>query len=159
MPEFSLKTVSPSKPNGIACRYLMPRRDQTDRMNILIASFKGKYPEGSLGNAHGLYIARMALAGVQSFDAEAIVLDFRRLTYRWGNTLLRVFQDVSQFKDAGADPDEPPFPIVVVTSSLSQAAVLSLVAPPGGDAPPWHFSDMDEAITYAVQASKDWLNA
>lgn len=159
MSQYSLAAISPSKPDGLSCQYLMPPLEQTDRIRVLVVAFDGDYPDGSLGNAHGHYIAYETMCGIHAFDPHCVVLDFRKLAYRWGNTLLGVFQDISQFKDAGADPGEPAFPVVVVTSPLCRQAFLSLVTPSdGASPPPWHFDDMDAAITYAVRASKDWLN-
>jgi hypothetical protein len=99
------------------------------------------------------------MSGIHAFDPDCVVLDFRLLAYRWGNSLLRVFGDIAQFKDAGADPGEPAFPVAVVTSALCRPAFLSLVTPLGSDAPPWHFDDVDAAITDAVRRSKEWLES
>jgi hypothetical protein len=137
----------------------MPPRHQTDNARVLIVAFKGEYPDGSLGNAHGHYIASETMHGIHAFDPHCLVLDLRLLAYRWGNTLLRVFQDISQFKDSGAAPGEPVFPVVVVTSMLCRNAFLSLMTPSAAAPPAWHFDDMDEAIAYAVKASDEWLNA
>jgi hypothetical protein len=158
MPKYSLTAVMPSKPEGLSCRYLIASPEETDGMRVLIVSFDGNYPDGSLGNAHGHYIASSTLHGLHVFDPDCVVIDFRLLAYRWGNTLLRVFRDISDFKDAGAVAGEPRFPVTVVTSKLCRDGFLSLVTPSGAAAPGWHFDDVDAAITYAVQASKEWLD-
>lgn len=157
MSQYLLSSVSPKTPDDLSCRYLMPSAVQTDGLQVLVVAFDGNYPDGSLGNAHGHYIARETMCGIHAFEPDCVVIDFRQLAYRWGDTLLRVFQDISQFKDAGAASDEPSFPVVVVTSPLCRQAFLSLVAPSGASSPPWHFEDVDAAITYAVQRSKEWL--
>jgi len=158
MPRYSLVTVSPPRPDGIACRYLMPPLDQTDRVQVLVVTFDGAYPDGSLGNAHGHYIAASTMHGLHAFDPDCVVLDFRGLAYRWGGTLLRVFQDISLFKNAEAVPGEPLFPVVVVTSALCRDGFLLLGMPSGAAPPEWHFEDLDPAIAYAVHASKEWLS-
>jgi hypothetical protein len=158
MPKYALTAVVPSKPDGLACRYLMASPEETDGTRVLIVSVDGKYPDGSLGNAHGHYIASSTMYGLHVFDPDCVVLDFRLLAYRWGNTLMRVFRDISDFMDPGAVTGEPRFPVAVVTSELSRDGFLSLVTPLGTSAPGWHFDDVDAAIAYAVQASKEWLD-
>lgn len=154
---FTLAEILPPKPSGIECKYFLTDPSQTDRRTILVASFEGEYPDGSRGNKHGAYIATSVLCGLSAFDADCLILDFRNLSYRWGNTMLRVFQDVTQFKDAGGDPGEPPFPIVVVTSVKSRAGFLSLVTPSGRPSPDWHFDEMDSAVQYGVKKSNEWF--
>lgn len=159
MPHYSLAAIIPTKPDGLSCRYLMPSPEQTGSLRVLVAAFEGAYPDGSLGNAYGHFIACETMHGIHAFDPDCVVLDFRRLTYRWGNTLLRVFQDIADFKDAGIDAGEPRFPVVAVTSPLCREAFLTLVTPNGAATPPWHFEDIDAAITYALRRAKDWLES
>ena len=157
MSQYSLLPVSSHQPDGLSRRFLMPPREQTDSYDVLIVAFEGVYPDGSGGNRHADYIACETVYGLQAFKPHCVVLDLRLLSYRWGDGLLRVFQDVSQLKDEGLAPGEPRFPVVVVTSTLCRAAFLSLVSPTGAPAPIWHFDNIDAAITYAVQASKAWM--
>ena len=158
MSRFPLTEVSLPAPKGLTCRFLLAERGQTDRMTILIVAFDGDYPDGSLGNAHGAFIASSTLHGLHVFDADCVILDFRGMSYRWGNTLLQVFQDIAQFKDTGSEPGEPAFPVLAVTSERSQAAFLSLVTPQGQPAPAWHFDDMDAAISHGVQMARESLD-
>jgi hypothetical protein len=157
MPNYSLIESALKVPDGIACRYFLVDPQQTDRNIILVAAFEGTYPDGSGGNAHGTFISSAALHGVHGFNADCLILDFRRLSYRWGNRLLAVFRDVARFKDAGCEPDEPPFPMVVVTSDRCKDAFLSLVTPVGQPTPEWHFEDMDAAIEYGIKKAEEWL--
>lgn len=157
MPNYSLNEAKVFQPAGIECRFYLVDATQAARRTILVAAFHGEYPDGSMGNAHGAYIATKALHGVHSFHADCLILDFRDLTYRWGNTLLQVFQDVSQFKDSDAEPDEPAYPIVAVTSDKCTAAFLSLVTPTGRPAPEWHFQDLDRAIDYGIKKVDEWF--
>ncbi len=159
MPHYTLVESTPSVPPGITCRYFLADAAQTDGRTILVVAFQGEYPDGSRGNAHGAYIATATLHGLHAFDADCLILDFRGLSYRWGNTLLKVLQDVSQFKDAEAGPDEPPFPIAVVTSEKCREAFLSLVTPMGRPTPGWHFDDIDAAIQYGVKKANEWLDS
>lgn len=157
MSRYTFIESQPPVPACISCRYFLVSPEQAKRRSILVAAFEGEYPDGSRGNAHGAYIATAALHGVCAFDADCLLLDFRGLTYRWGNTLLKVFQDVSQFKDGELEPGEPAFPIVAITSEKSRDALLSLVTPVGRGAPEWHFQDIDAAIEYAQRKIEEWF--
>lgn len=157
MSPFKLTEATPFTPAGLTCRFLLAERAQTDRMTVLVVAFEGEYPDGSLGNAHGHFIAAQALHGLHALDADCVVLDFRGMTYRWGNTLLQVFQDISQLKDSESEPGKPPFPVLAVTSEKSRAAFLGLVTHSGKTAPPWHFDDIDAAIAYGARKAKEWL--
>lgn len=157
MPSYPLLKAVPPQPEGIEGQFFLVDPAQSGRRTVLVASFSGEYPDGSRGNAHGAYIATVALHGIHAFEADCLILDFRDLTYRWGNTLLKVFQDVAQFKDFDAEPNEPSFPVVVVTSEKSREAFLSLVTPAGKANPAWHFGDMDRAIEYSFKKVDEWL--
>lgn len=158
MNRIPLTEVSLPVPTGLTCRFLLAERSQTERTTILVVAFDGDYPDGSLGNAHGAFIASSALHGLHVFDADCVILDFRGMSYRWGNTLLKVFQDIAQFKDAENEPGEPAFPVLAVTSARSQAAFLALVTPRGRPAPDWHFDDMDAAISHGTRMASQWLD-
>lgn len=157
MPSYSLITTTPPQPQGIECQFFVVDAAHAGRRTILVASFSGEYPDGSRGNAHGAYVATMALYGIHSLDADGLILDLRGLAYRWGNTLLKVFQDVSQFKDSDAEPNEPRFPVAVVTSEKCRAGFLSLVTPTNQAVPEWHFDDMNQAIEYSLKKVEEWF--
>jgi hypothetical protein len=159
MSRYTLTEVVPAVPDGLRCRFLLADRGQTGRVAVLVVAFDGDYPDGSLGNGHGAFIATSALQGLHAFEPDCVVLDFRGMGYRWGNTLLRVFQDISQFMDSGIEPGGVPFPVVAVTSERSRAAFLSLVTPGGGSAPSWHFDDIDAAIAHGASKAKEWLES
>ncbi len=158
MKRFTLTEATPPIPKGLSCRFFLADRAQAERMTVLVASFDGEYPDGSLGNSHGAYIATSALHGLKAFDADCVILDFRAMTYRWGNSLLQVFDDIAQFRDSDGKPGEPSFPVLVVTSEKSQAAFLSLVTPNGQAAPDWHFDDIDDAIAHGARKAREWLD-
>ena len=158
MKRFTLTEATPPVPKGLSCRFFLADWAQTDRMTVLVASFDGEYPDGSLGNGHGAYIATSALHGLKAFDADCVILDFRGMTYRWGNGLLQVFADIAQFRDSDGKPGEPAFPVLVVTSEKSQAAFLSLVTPNGRAVPDWHFDDIDAAIAHGARKAREWLD-
>lgn len=158
MSRFPLTEMSLPVPEGLSCRFLLAERDQTAGMTILVVAFDGDYPDGSFGNAHGAFIASSALHGLHVFDADCVILDFRGMSYRWGNRLLQVFQDIAQFKDADGDAGAPAFPVLAVTSAQSQAGFLSLVTRSGQAAPSWHFDDLDAAIAHGTRTAREWLD-
>ncbi|MCP4218790.1 MAG: hypothetical protein GY765_29430 [bacterium] len=155
---FKLKELHVEAPEGLSCKYFMTEREQTEKMDILIVSFFGSYPDGSMGSEHAGYIACMAMHGLVAFNPDCIILDFREMEYRWGNSLLKVFQDISQYKDEGKEQDEPCFPVVAVTSDKCRASFLSLVTPMNSQEPSWHFGNMTNAIKYATKAAVEWLD-
>ena len=155
---YNLKEKNYAAPDGISCKFYMPDRAGTDNMDVLVVSYTGAYPDGSRGDAYGSYIAVMAMYGIVAFNPDCIILDFSNLEYQWGNTLLKVFQDISQFRDADKEDDEPCYPVLAVTSNKSRNAFLSLVTPVGGEEPRWHFEDINKAVEYGVLAAKEWLD-
>lgn len=63
------------------------------------------------------------------------------------------------FRDGELEPNEPAFPIVVVTSEKCRAAFFSLVTPARSKKEPeWHFDDLDAAIQYAVKMVEEWFD-
>jgi hypothetical protein len=147
------------KPDAINCKYFTPKEELIDKIDVLIVSFFGEYPYGSLGKKHGTYISKKTISGIIDFNPEAIILDFRELTYNWGNSLLAVFQDIEQIKNAGNDEGEPNFPILIVTSNKSKKGVLSLLTPATSNSvPDFIFEDLNAAIKEAEKRGKYWLD-
>jgi hypothetical protein len=105
-----------------------------------------------LGNGDGEFISAVTLAGVVAFGGGCLVLDFSAVDYSWGNTLLKVFGDVSQYMN------EPDFPVLVVTSERCRPAFLSLIGRTDETAPEWHFSNLEEALGAAWEAAQRWYD-
>lgn len=156
---YELGEPTLATPEGISCDYRMPYPDQTHDLHILVVSFSGAYPRGSLGDAHGAYIAVTAMHGLHAFEPDCIVLDFRLLEYQRGNGLRRVFEDIRHFMDCGRETSVPPFPIVVVTSDLCGDAIESLLSTLWGVSIDTLTTDIDEAIEAGVELARNWLDA
>lgn len=154
-----LRKVAIEPPEGLHCEYSLADRQDGMKPYVLVVSFTGDYPDGSRGNQHGHYIASMTLLGLSAFEPWCVVLDFREMSYRWGNTLLKVFQDVSQFMDAGNEPGEPSFPVIVVTSDKCRTGFLSLVTPSDGAEPSWHFDSIEGGLEAAFTMANEWIDA
>lgn len=146
-----------SHPKNIAYKFFTPKKSQTNGIDVLIVSFYGIYPSGSLGAPYAKYISLMSLHGLQYFEPECIILDLRELDYKYGNSLMGVFQDISDFKDANKEENEPFFPVLVVTSDKCRDGFLSLVTLNDETEPSFHFSDMSEAIDRGVVLGREWL--
>lgn len=155
---MQIHPVNIEPPNGIECSYGLAGNPTPDDVpNILIVSFSGSYPDGSHGNAHGHFIASSTMFGIAHFEPWCVVIDFRDMEYRWGNTLLTVFQQIDQYMPS--DDDGPAFPVLVVTSAKSRDAFLTLVTPAGGSAPDWHFDNINDALENAVIRANEWIDA
>lgn len=105
----------------------------------------------------GEFRAKDRLSPVASSYASCIVLDLRELSYRWGNAIARVFEDVWQFRDAGDDSGGEPFPVLVVGSSRSGPGLLPLAGASINEPPDWYFTDLDAAIHDGVRRARAWL--
>ena len=142
--KYTLLEHKESNPNTIECKYFMPKEVLIDKIDVLVVSFFGIYPEGTLGRKHAMYISKKTISGIIEFNPEAIILDFRELTYNWGNSLLSVFQDIVLFKDGENTDDEPSFPIIIAASSKSSDGLVSLLTPSTSkESPDFIFKDIN----------------
>lgn len=156
---YTLLEYTEVHPATIDCKYLMPKEALIDSISVLIVSFFGEYPDGSLGRDHATYISKKTISGIIDFNPEAIILDFRELTYNWGNSLISVFQDIALFKDGENTVDEPSFPIIIATSAKSKNGLLSLLTPSTStENPDFIFEDINLAIKEAAKRGKFWLD-
>ena len=124
--------------------------------SVLVVSFSGTYGAGSQGNDDGIFISAVTLAGLAAFGGGCLVLDFTEMDYRWGNTLLKVFDDVSQYMD---EPGVATYPVLVVTSDRSRDAFLSLVGKTEATSTEWHFRDLAAALGAARLAAQRWCDS
>ena len=152
MSQYHLAEVFPTLPDNILVKTF-----QVENEDILIVQFEGEYPSGSEGNQHGKFISEQTLYAIHVFDPCCLILDFRYLQYYWGNTLLAVFQDIAQFKDAGNDPNDATFPILILGSDLCRDGLFSLCGVKV-DKPDWYFENLDECVEAAISKANFWLN-
>lgn len=156
--KYNLDQVQFSPPDGIESKFFIVDYSQTENKTILVISFFGDYPNGSLGNKHGRFISNISLLGLHSFFADCVILDFRELTYRWGNSLLHVFQDISQFMDDESDTTALKFPIITLVSEKSKSGLLGLLNHSRNAQPESIFENLEQAIDYGIEKAKEWLN-
>lgn len=146
-------------PGNISCNYFSPQEKLLDNIEVLIVSFKGTYPDGSLGRDYATFISKKVITGLIDFDPDCVILDFRELTYNWGNSILRVFQEIEALKDADKTPEEPAFPILVLVSEKSKNGIVSLLTPATSNTiPNFIFEDINLAIKEAEKRGKFWLD-
>lgn len=69
---------------GLSVNFSAP----TENPQVLIISFSGYYPSGSLGDAHGKVIYRLIGYLVEKSNPDALVIDLRDLEYNWGDSLM-----------------------------------------------------------------------
>ena len=155
---YSIFEKQPIHPKSIECKYSIVERTD-DKIDVLIISFHGKYPDGSLGKNHAKYISRKTISGVIEFDPDAIILDFRELEYHWGNNILDVFEYISFLKDSENTDKDPNFPVSILVSEKSKNGFMSLLIPTSSTTPPnWIFEDINKAIETAIEKGKYWLD-
>ncbi|MEQ9316001.1 MAG: hypothetical protein RLN72_09110 [Henriciella sp.] len=149
---FGAKDARPV-PKGIRVKF--HRADKTVRNHHMIAvlSFHGAMPDGSLGKQHGRYIAAETAYWVTWLDALAMVLDFRDLDYKWGDSMLRVFQVMNQYLRESWSEMNRPVPIKLLSSDKS-IGLRSLI--PNEEI---FFDTMDEALRACDRDLQDWLDA
>lgn len=118
-----MKAIRFKDPEDLSVQFSCRDADSERYPAVLVAAFVADIPDGSAGKAWGVAITRHTLAALATFQPLALVLDFRGLSYRWGDSLLGVYQAVEEY--LGEPGGE--FPIVTVVSDLS-SGLRSLLA-------------------------------
>jgi hypothetical protein len=57
----------------------------------LVLQFSGVYGVGSAGNSDATFMRVITLAALSAWRSDAVVFDFRELTYEWGNSIWSLF--------------------------------------------------------------------
>lgn len=134
--------------------YEFPKgQDSFARNRALIIEFAGRYGIGSAGNDDGIFMEAVINTALQVWFVEGMVLDFRNLSYEWGNAIGKVL--LAGKKVWGSD-----FPTAIVVSELCRKA-LETAGPfyrghsASGNQTKWLFDDMDSALSYIQEQSKE----
>lgn len=145
-------------PDSINCNYFIVDKNE-NRIDVLIVSFSGNYPNGSLGKNHAKFITTNTITGLINFDPDAVILDFRELEYNWGNNILDVFECISFLKDSENSENEPNFPVLLLVSEKSKNGILSLLnLTDARELPNWISEDLNIVIENAIKKGKYWLD-
>lgn len=148
----TLKVLKPKELSEIRCEYLLPL--DSELKDVLVIAFHGTYRDGSLGNPDAAFMRGKVMGALATYSPCCLLLDFRDLAYRWGNSLLGVFQDVDQFMNDGTGL---PFPVLTVASDKCVAALHSLLGLEGPSA--FHRVDFDAALAEAARQARLWLES
>lgn len=139
-------------PKGIKARFYRVESSVNNHSMIAVVSFHGKMPDGSRGKAHGRYIAAETLYWMTLTDALSVVLDFRDLDYRWGDSMLGAFQVLEdRFREQWSDIDMS-LPIKLLSSDKS-SGLYSLITNQSV-----FFATIEEAIESCSQDMQFWLD-
>ena len=93
--------------------------------NLILAVFEGNYNEGSKGNLDGLYIFSKIASYYFLYDTIAVMLlDFRNLNYKFGNTLLK---SLNFFEEIGRDDEEKSKFVFILVSKQNLNPILDLL--------------------------------
>jgi len=145
-------------PDTIRCNYFRVDRDK-HKTDFLIVSFVGNYPDGSLGKNQTKFRTRKTTSRLIEFDPEALVLNFRDLTYNWYNNILDVIAFISDFKYYKNSENEPNFPPFTLISKKIKNGIRSLFNLTGNsDLINFIFEDKDITVKNAIKKEKYWLD-
>ena len=101
-------------------------------VSIVVLEFIGHYKYGSEGFGDGRLMQAITECALEMFEADALLFDFRRLSYEWGNNIWDVY------------PHDLPYNIVV--SDLCRAGFGATDKCSG----PLLFDDFDDAFRNLV---------
>lgn len=125
-----------------------------EECNMILAAFEGDYHLGSKGNLDGLFIFSKITSSYFLYDTiSVILLDFRNLNYRFGNTLLK---SLNFFEEIGRDEEEKNKMVFIVVSKLNTNPILDLL---NMKVKKNHFvyEDYDEAIKDCLYHARKYL--
>jgi len=119
--------------------------------SALAMEFKGRYKIGGEGYEDSLFMTAMIHAALQVWYVKGLILDFRQLSYEWGNNIGEVIL-------AGKSVMGSKFPTAVVVSDLCKNAletgrVVYEVDYRSGRQAQWLFDDLDSALSFVKEQS------
>lgn len=88
---FALKDFEP-KNVDIKFQFKEIKLNNEIDLEICILNVNGNYPDGSAGALIGEYLRGMGVFLREVWDLSALILDLSKLSYSWGNNLLRAVQ-------------------------------------------------------------------
>ena len=149
IPLIREKPVKP--PRGIFTKHYRVSRDIPNSSFIAVISFHGHVPDGSKGKRHTEYITLECLELMTRLDAICLIIDFRDLSYKWGNSLLRVFDTLRKHFHYEWHDLDMNVPIKLLASEKS-VGVFSLM-----NNPSLFFETPDAAIASCQADLERWL--
>ncbi|GLQ20864.1 hypothetical protein GCM10007854_18190 [Algimonas porphyrae] len=114
-------------PPGLTVRFHRHQPSHEYDGYAAIMSFHGNMPDGSGGKAHGRFVASSAAFWRTHEDAKTLVVDFRDLRYRWGDSLIMLFDRIGRQFDHEWSDIGMQVPIKLLASDNS-AGLYSLIS-------------------------------
>ncbi|MEP7284786.1 MAG: hypothetical protein ABI947_03330 [Chloroflexota bacterium] len=131
-----LEDLSNLKYEFFSCSFLtVPQR------TVLIVAFEGEYGYGSKGNGDASFMEAIIRAALAAWGPWALILDLRKMTYEWGDEILKA---ISASQERYFDL---PFPTAIVISDKNSEGLTSLVLEEMfSDPATWLFNSLDAAL-------------
>lgn len=152
---MSLVELQIEQLSQLRCCYRTPDDSESGLVEVLVISFSGSYGYGSRGNADATFIVAKTMAGLAAYEPCCLILDFQEMSYEFGNSILRVWQEVAEYRDY----DDTAFPVLVVTSDLCHAGISSLFEAFKLKKSPSLFQDIERAIAAGERAARAFLDS
>ena len=117
-----------------------------DGKKILVVSFQGEYRPGSAGNSDAAFMAGASAAGVNAFSPYAVIFDFSKLKYVWGDMLEAVYATAPRFLNSETER------FAVVVGPECEEAIRTLELGENSNEPistiPWAHRSVESACSY-----------
>ena len=87
MKESQLMLCTPETSSAIRVKFRTGPSSKGEYHPILVISYSGVYGIGSKGNGDAHYMHAMGTFGMEFSNAAGLILDFRKLNYKWGDMM------------------------------------------------------------------------
>ena len=141
-------------------RIFTTRLPNVPSQDVLIVAFEGEYGYGCKGNGDATYIHAMLTAAEAAWQTSFLVLDYRAMSYQWGNRLPLDWGPEQMTKEEtkivrlfGGVPKCT----AVLVSDQCRDGIASLISskemygPRAGSGIPWLFDDLEAALAVFEQ--------
>ncbi len=120
-----------------------------DGKKILVVSFQGEYRPGSAGNSDAAFMCGASAAGVNALSPYAVIFDFSKLKYVWGDMLEAVYATAPRFLNSETES------FAVVVGPECEEAIRTLELGENSNEPisaiPWAHRSIESACSYLEQ--------
>ncbi|ABC30555.1 hypothetical protein HCH_03824 [Hahella chejuensis KCTC 2396] len=115
MNEIQPLNIAPE--HNIDCQPMLYTLKGEFEKTVLLMRFSGTYGYGCKGNTDARYMTAMTHASIAFADPDALVFDFSKLTYEWGDAMAGVIA-------AGCERE---LETLVIAGEMAQEGLISLV--------------------------------
>lgn len=142
--DWKFELVALEDLSEIAASYRIGSRG--DGKEILIVSFQGEYRPGSAGNSDAAFMCGATAAGVNALSPYAVIFDFSKLKYVWGDMLEAVYATAPRFLNSETER------FAVVVGPECEEAIRTLELGENSNEPistiPWAHRSVETACSY-----------